>query len=114
MASGAVTSSTRGKENYYRSTKRVRIPALSDAGSSLGVGNQVPGQLLDPEISKDEILTVLQLWGEPRIKTAELIYYPLWLYTLKDSSERLVLIDGITGKPSDKIEHFKHIFEKIA
>jgi hypothetical protein len=113
IESGAITSSTRGKDNYYKSTKKVQIPPLTGAGSSLGVGNQLPGELVDPEITKDDITTLLEVWGEPRIKSIELIYYPLWLYTLKDEKERFVLIDGITGKPSDKLEGFKHVFEKI-
>jgi hypothetical protein len=113
LEAGAVAASTRGKENYYRSTKRVQIPPLAEAGSALGVGNQLPGQLLDPEINKEDITTLLQVWGEPRIKSIELIYYPLWLYTLKDEKERWVLIDGITGKPSEKLEGFKHLFETL-
>lgn len=113
IETGAVRSSTRGKETYYKATKRILVPQLKGASPSLGVGNQVPGELLDPEITKDDIESLLQIWGEPRIKSVELIYYPMWLYGLKDVNERLVLIDGINGRLSDKLERFRHLFEGL-
>lgn len=113
IETGVIASSTRGKDNYYRATKKIEIPSLMNAASSLKVSNQLPGELIEPEINKEEITNLLEVWGSPRPKKIELIYYPLWLYTLKDGEERLVLIDGVTGKKSDKIDHFKHLFEKL-
>jgi DNA helicase HerA-like ATPase len=110
---GLIISSTVEKETFYKSAKKMSLPSLKDAAAYFRVSDQPIKDLIDPEITKDDVFTMLEMWGSPRIKKADIIYHPLWIYRMKNGDERLVLIDGVTGKKSTKFDDFKNLFERL-